>query len=159
MKIMILELLSLFAHWTYARTPKQPSALGNVISTRIQEGECSEQFPPTAFSLDSIQYIKVEYALYTPDLHGPNSTQMAFEVVNEANNVSTGCTFMRVMMEGGQYPDDSKDWHPCEDRSIDVNDQEVVVGTTAQFDWDTWSLAVNQSWTCGDGYAIRLKRV
>lgn len=148
---MIIELLSLFLHYTNARPLGETSPSRGLIPGRIQGAECSEQFPPTTFSLENIQYIKVEYALYTPDLHGPNSTQMAFDVINEANNISTGCAFMRVMMDDGQYPDDSKDWHPCEDRSINIDDQEVVVGTSARFDWNTWNLAVNQSWTCGDG--------
>ncbi|KAI1252303.1 hypothetical protein MGN70_006877 [Eutypa lata] len=80
---------------------------------------------------------------------------MAFEMINEANSVSTGCSFMRVMMGDGQYPDDSKDWHPCLDRSMDIDGQEVVVATSARFDWNTWDLAVNQSWACGDGDPVQ----
>lgn len=148
---MIIELLGLFLHFTHARPFDEASSSRSLIPARIQGADCSGQFPPTTFSLENIQYIKVEYALYTPDLHGPNSTQMAFEMINEANSVSTGCSFMRVMMDDGQYPDDSKDWHPCLDRSMDIDGQEVVVATSARFDWNTWDLAVNQSWACGDG--------
>lgn len=148
----LLLLLTSFLGLAYARPSGKGVLSRNLSSAKPpHEATCPEQFPPTTFALASIQYIKIEYVLYTPDLHGPNSTQMAFEATNAANGVSTGCSFMRVMMANGEYPDDSKDWHPCLDRSLDVDGQEAAVATSARFDWNTWDLAVNQSWTCGNG--------
>ncbi len=154
MDSFILALLVVLPYITDAWPYDEAFADRNFHPTKRQEAGCVGKFPPTIFSLESIFYIKIEYALYTPDPHGPNSTTMTSEVANQANGISTGCSFMRVMMDNGEYPDDSKDWHPCLDRTLDVDGQQVTVGTSTRFDWDSWSLAVKQSWTCGNGCVI-----
>ncbi|KAI1370621.1 hypothetical protein F4677DRAFT_348997 [Hypoxylon crocopeplum] len=114
---------------------------------------CADISAPTTFSLKQVSYLKFETYPGAYD-EPPNSTQLAFEVVNQANGVSTGCS-LQVVGWGGNWGDDSKVWHECIDRSLEVGGKEYPVKTSAHFVWDDWVLTVNQTWACDDKTTVR----
>ncbi|KAH9989890.1 hypothetical protein F4779DRAFT_259785 [Xylariaceae sp. FL0662B] len=109
---------------------------------------CAETSTPTTFVIKGLVYLRYEVGPY-PMESQPNSTQLAFEVTNSANGVSTGCSFQNVMYEG-QWPDDSDYWHACSDRTFISTGGSYPVRTNARFLWDAWKLSVNQSWACDE---------
>ncbi|OTA85559.1 hypothetical protein M434DRAFT_163249 [Hypoxylon sp. CO27-5] len=113
---------------------------------------CADLFQPTTFSLKDITYLKVEE--YPTMATVPNSTQLAFEVVNNANGVSTGCSAQNVEI-GGRWGDDSKYWYKCIDRSLEVDGNEYPLNTSLHVVWDEWKLSVNQSWECDGGTHVK----
>ncbi|KAI1211150.1 uncharacterized protein F4807DRAFT_458722 [Annulohypoxylon truncatum] len=118
-----------------------------------QISSCDDIAAPTTFSLSQISYIKIEQ--YPTMATVPNSTQLVFTVVNNANGVSTGCSPQNVEVNG-QWGDDSNYWYKCVDQSLEVNGDEVPLSTSAHIIWDQWQLSVNQSWSCGDQYVSSL---
>ncbi|KAI2470177.1 hypothetical protein F4781DRAFT_430595 [Annulohypoxylon bovei var. microspora] len=117
-----------------------------------QVSSCDDLSTPTTFSLTQISYVKIEQ--YPSMATVPNSTQLVFEVVNNANGVSTGCSPQNVEV-GGQWGDDSNYWYKCVDRSLEVNGNEFPLSTSVHIIWDQWNLSVNQSWNCGDQSVVR----
>ncbi|KAI1407720.1 hypothetical protein F5Y13DRAFT_195068 [Hypoxylon sp. FL1857] len=84
----------------------------------------------------------------------PNSTQLAFEVINNANGVSTGCSAQNVEV-GGRWGDDSRYWYKCVGRSLEVDGNEYPLSTSLHVIWDEWKLSVNQSWECDGGIHVK----
>ncbi|KAI1102706.1 hypothetical protein F4804DRAFT_255232 [Jackrogersella minutella] len=117
-----------------------------------QDSSCVDLSKPTTFSLKQISYVKIEQ--YPSMATVPNSTQLAFEVVNNANGISTGCSPQNVEV-GGQWGDDSNYWYKCIDRSLVVSGDEHALSTSAHIIWDEWKLSVNQSWDCGSEIVVR----
>ncbi|OTA52753.1 hypothetical protein K449DRAFT_427072 [Hypoxylon sp. EC38] len=113
---------------------------------------CADLSRPTTFSLKDITYLKVEE--YPTMATVPNSTQLALEVVNNANGVSTGCSAQNVEI-GGRWGDDSKYWYKCVDRSLEVDGNEYPLSTSLHVVWDEWKLSVNQSWECDGGTHVK----
>ncbi|KAI1451467.1 hypothetical protein F4805DRAFT_96594 [Annulohypoxylon moriforme] len=113
---------------------------------------CADISTPTTFSLSQISYIKIEQ--YPTMATVPNSTQLVFDVINNANGVSTGCSPQNVEVNG-QWGNDSNYWYKCVDRSLEVNGDEVPLSTSVHIIWDQWQLSVNQSWICGDQSVVR----
>ncbi|KAI0887709.1 uncharacterized protein GGS22DRAFT_88243 [Annulohypoxylon maeteangense] len=113
---------------------------------------CADISTPTTFSLSQISYIKIEQ--YPTMATVPNSTQLVFEVVNNANSISTGCSPQNVEVNG-QWGNDSNYWYKCIDRNLEVNGDEVTLSTSAHVVWEQWQLSVNQSWSCGDESIVR----
>ncbi|KAI1499908.1 hypothetical protein F5X99DRAFT_262831 [Biscogniauxia marginata] len=122
---------------------------------RVQQllPSCTEASAPTTFTLKDITYLRYE-ASQNPSEAPPNSTVLAFEVVNQANEVSTGCSCQNVMVDG-HWADDSEYWYACLDRSITIDGQDFTVKTNAQISWDAWLLAVNQTWACDEQATVR----
>ncbi|KAI1633524.1 hypothetical protein F4809DRAFT_622904 [Biscogniauxia mediterranea] len=114
---------------------------------------CTEVSTSTTFGLSDITYLRYEVS-QNPGDAPPNSTVLAFEVVNRANEVSTGCSCQNVMVDG-HWADDSAYWYACLDRSISIGGQEFTVKTNARISWDAWVLAVNQTWACDEQCVIR----
>ncbi|KAI1387129.1 uncharacterized protein F4822DRAFT_274653 [Hypoxylon trugodes] len=121
------------------------------INKRSAQESCAEISKPSTFTISNTQYIKVEGR----DPIDPmlNSTTIAFEVVNNANGVTVGCSRINVMHDG-KYPDDSKYWSDCQDLSLEVDGTSYPLTTNANFLWNEWKLSVNQSWNCG-GATVR----
>ncbi|KAI2607896.1 hypothetical protein GGR54DRAFT_395192 [Hypoxylon sp. NC1633] len=123
---------------------------GHDIATPYKRAEllaaCADISAPTTFSLKSIQYVK--YVTY-PGAYDvpPNSTQLAFDVINQANEVSTNC-FLENVGFGNTWGDDSNYWYGCTDQSLDVGGEEYPVRTNAHIVWNEWRLVVNQTWAC-----------
>ncbi|KAI1446498.1 hypothetical protein F5Y02DRAFT_416784 [Annulohypoxylon stygium] len=117
-----------------------------------QVSSCADIAAPSTFSLSQISYKKIEQ--YPSMATVPNSTQLVFTVLNNANGVSTGCSPQNVEVNG-QWGDDSNYWYKCTDRSLEVNGDNVSVSTSAHIIWDNWQLSVNQSWSCGDQSMVR----
>lgn len=113
---------------------------------------CADTSTPTTFSVKGVAYVKYETYPGSYDTP-PNSTQLAFEVVNAANGVSTGCSLQNAEFQG-QWPDDSTVWRSCIDRTLSVDGQDYPVKTSALFLWEEWKLTVNQTWDCGDEYVF-----
>lgn len=81
----------------------------------------------------------------------PDSITMAFDVTNTANGVNTACSFTNGKFMG-EWADKGTRWYPCGDRTISSSQgTKSVVKTNARFNWDSWQLSVNQTWTCADG--------
>ncbi|KAI8625912.1 hypothetical protein F5Y19DRAFT_478992 [Xylariaceae sp. FL1651] len=118
----------------------------------LSPSSCPEACEPTTFTLRDISYLRYEVSPYMPESQ-PNSTELAFELVNEANGISTGCACQNVMSHG-QWADDSHHWYACIDRSITVGNQQYSVRTSALVSWDDWQLAINQTWVCDDGAMV-----
>ncbi|KAI1494923.1 hypothetical protein F5X96DRAFT_420610 [Biscogniauxia mediterranea] len=114
---------------------------------------CTEVSTSTTFGLSDITYLRYEVS-QNPGDAPPNSTVLAFEVVNRANEVSTGCSCQNVMVDG-HWADDSAYWYACLDRSISIGGQEFTVKTNARVSWDAWVLAVNQTWACDEQATVR----
>ncbi|KAI0168925.1 hypothetical protein GGR52DRAFT_592712 [Hypoxylon sp. FL1284] len=116
-----------------------------------QPSSCADTSAPSTFSLKDVIYVK-QLTWHFSTL--PNTTQMAFEVVNDANGVSTGCSLQNVEVDG-RWADDSDYWYGCLDRSLTVDAREYPVRTSARIVWDEWRLTVNQTWDCGGESAVR----
>ncbi|KAL7621795.1 hypothetical protein AAE478_007294 [Parahypoxylon ruwenzoriense] len=113
---------------------------------------CADLSAPTAFSIKGLSYLKYEVYPSTGPTQ-PNSTQLAFVIVNQANGIPAGCSLQNVMVSG-HYGDDSNYWYPCQDRILTTDDgHEYPIKTSAHVIWDAWKLTVNQTWTC-DGDAV-----
>ncbi|KAI6084178.1 hypothetical protein F4821DRAFT_262223 [Hypoxylon rubiginosum] len=116
-----------------------------------QFSSCADTSTPTTFSVKGATYVKVLTWHFTTT---PNSTQLAFEVVNAANGISIPCSLQNVEING-QWGDDSNYWYSCSDRSLTVDEKEYPVRTNAHIIWDDWKLTVNQTWDCGGESAVR----
>lgn len=104
-----------------------------------------------AFTIRNIAYQKYEPFPGTID-QGLDSITMAFDVTNDANGINTACSFVNGKWDG-QWMDYGTKWYTCGNRTVeDDTGTKYVVATIAQFDWDTWNLAINQTWVCGDTY-------
>ncbi|KAI1134233.1 hypothetical protein F5Y05DRAFT_240442 [Hypoxylon sp. FL0543] len=123
------------------------------FAKRVQQSSsCADLSQPTTFSLKDITYLKIEQ--YPTMATVPNSTEIAFEVVNNANGVSTGCSAQNVEI-GGRWGDDSNYWYKCVDRSLEVDGNQYPLSTSLHIVWDQWKLSVNQSWECDSGSQVR----
>ncbi|XXG96250.1 hypothetical protein Hte_002531 [Hypoxylon texense] len=118
--------------------------------SRRQPSSCADTYTPTTFTVRGVAYVKSLTWHFTTT---PNSTQLAFEVVNAANGISTGCSLQNVEING-QWGDDTKYWYSCADRSLAIDENEYPVRTSAHIIWDDWKLTVNQTWDCGGGNAV-----
>ncbi|KAI1801976.1 hypothetical protein F4811DRAFT_426993 [Daldinia bambusicola] len=136
-----------FAQSVIQARPNRPlSSLGETRS-------CTEA-SSTTFSLKNAMYIRVEtspYAITPP----PNATQLAFEVINNANGVSASCGLTNVEHDN-MWPDLSNYWFHCSDRSYEVDGSEYPIYTSTNFLWDeSWKLRVNQTWNCDDQTIVK----
>ncbi|KAI1473255.1 uncharacterized protein F4812DRAFT_455069 [Daldinia caldariorum] len=121
------------------------------LSSLEETRSCTEA-SATTFSLKGVFYVRVETSPYAITAF-PNSTQLAFEVINNANGVSTGCSLQNVQHDN-VWPDLSNYWFKCLDRSYEVDGSEYPINTSTNFLWDdSWKLRVNQTWNC-DGQTI-----
>ncbi|OTB09414.1 hypothetical protein M426DRAFT_79117 [Hypoxylon sp. CI-4A] len=110
-----------------------------------QSPSCTDISTPTTFSLGDISYVRVETA---PNFAiTPNSTQLVFEITNNANGVLTGCSLINVQIDG-QWGDDSNYWFDCMDKNLEVDGNEYPLQTNAHIIWEDWKVSVNQSWVC-----------
>ncbi|KAI2778335.1 hypothetical protein F4815DRAFT_246603 [Daldinia loculata] len=123
------------------------------LSSSKKAQSCTEA-STTTFSLKGAIYVRVETSPYAIDAF-PNSTQLAFEVVNNANGVSTGCSLQNVEHDN-VWPDLSNYWFKCSDRNYEVDGSEYPISTGANFLWDdSWKLRVNQTWNCDGRTVVR----
>lgn len=128
----------------YGNDARVPSTMAQQFSS------CADTSTPTTFSVKGATYVKVLTWHFTTT---PNSTQLAFEVVNAANGISIPCSLQNVEING-QWGDDSNYWYSCSDRSLTVDEKEYPVRTNAHIIWDDWKLTVNQTWDCGGEYDL-----
>lgn len=137
--LVLADAIAGYAHHTQvlARSRQQPSS-------------CADTYTPTTFTLKGVAYVKLLTWHFTTV---PNTTQLAFEVVNAANDISTGCSLQNVEING-QWGDDTKYWYSCADRSLTIDEEEYPVRTSAHIVWDDWNLTVNQTWDCGGEYVV-----
>ncbi|KAI8957363.1 hypothetical protein F5Y11DRAFT_352637 [Daldinia sp. FL1419] len=141
----LLLALTLAQSVVRAESDQEPS------SKKVQS--CTEASTST-FSIKDAIYVRVETSPYTPDAF-PNTTQLAFEVINNANGVSTGCALQNVE-QNNVWPDLSNYWFKCLDKSYEVDGSEYPLNTGANFLWDdSWKLRVNQTWNCDGRTVVR----
>ncbi|KAI0026257.1 hypothetical protein F4780DRAFT_719148 [Xylariomycetidae sp. FL0641] len=133
----------LLAYFAEARNVLRPQYARNGT-----QAACAGTLEPTTFFLRDITYIRYEASPYTGE-SPPNGTTLAFEVVNKANGISTGCAVQNVMSQG-QWKDDSVTWQSCLDRPLTIGGSQFTVKTSAQFSWNTWQLTINQTWNCDE---------
>ncbi|KAH9884343.1 hypothetical protein F4778DRAFT_562291 [Xylariomycetidae sp. FL2044] len=116
---------------------------------------CTDISAPSTFTITDINYVKhlVYYAPGSPLAH--NTTQFVFGVANQANGVSTGCSYTYVRLEGEWTDPHGTYLFSCYDRSIVIGERETPVLTSSTFDWDTWHLAVNQTWACDEQASVQ----
>lgn len=113
--------------------------------------QCLATSSPCLFEISNIAYQKYEPFLGTID-QGMDTMTMAFSVANNGNDVETACSFINGKYLG-QWTDNGTKWFPCGNRTLlDETGTKYIVRTSAQFQWDTWNLAINQTWACEDGY-------
>lgn len=141
---MLLRQFSLFLPLALALPAVQAGS-----DNTVQVQSCADVSKPSTFSLKGVTYLRYEVSPYQMDAM-PNLTQLAFEVVNNANGVSIGCSAQNVENEG-RWPDTSNYWYKCQDRSLKVGANEYPITTSARIVWDDWKLSVNQTVDCG-GY-------
>lgn len=80
-----------------------------------------------------------------------DSITMAFEVTNHGSGIGTACSFVNGKYMG-QWTDDGTKWYACGNRTVaDDSGAKYIIRMNARFNWDSWNLAVNQTWVCGDG--------
>ncbi|KAI1369729.1 hypothetical protein F5Y08DRAFT_334084 [Xylaria arbuscula] len=157
----LLILTSLFPQFTPAKphnllTPYIPPPPQQQHQHQHQQEDqpCSDPNSPKSFSFHGITYLQHTTSPYqfSPQ---PNSTQLAFELVNENTGVSTGCACQIVMDRDGDWAgNDGEIQYACVDRTITVGDAQYPVKTSARVFWDDWLISVNQTWSCADSMTI-----
>lgn len=152
---MIISALAFSLQLTHAQLHSEATLDHRILNEESQGSRCADGFPPTTFFVHGVGYLKYETAPGSFDVP-PNSSQIGFEVVNKANDVGTACSFVTAMVNG-EYPNTNHLWHDCGNRSLDIDGEETPLRTSARFNWDTWDLAVNQSWMCDEGFVFFLK--
>ncbi|KAI2610315.1 uncharacterized protein GGS25DRAFT_488373 [Hypoxylon fragiforme] len=132
-----------------AQAQAQPLLITNKRTTNLSS--CTSGSNPTTFTLQNMHYLQ-HLTYYSPGAPTPiNSTQLVFDVLNNANGILTGCSLQDVMV-GGVWGDVRDYWFQCGDQSIEADGREFPVRTSANFPFDDWTLRVNQTWDCGEGY-------
>ncbi|KAI0174786.1 hypothetical protein BJ166DRAFT_156082 [Pestalotiopsis sp. NC0098] len=122
-------------------SPTPPATIPVCVSTSL----------PCAFAVSNVAYQKYMPAPGTIEA-GLDSMTLAFGVNNDANDISTACSFTNGKY-GGQWADNGTRWYNCGTHTIvDGNGTQHVLRTNARFDWNTWHLSVNQTWVCGNDY-------
>ncbi|KAH8660165.1 hypothetical protein BX600DRAFT_54663 [Xylariales sp. PMI_506] len=110
---------------------------------------CRHQTP--VYSVNSVDFIS-DITFPAGGFDGlPNEQQLAFGVVNSANQVSTQCFLSNYMTNGQTWDDQGTRWYPCLDQTVvDSQNQTYTVKTSTQFNWNLFNVTVNQTWACED---------
>ncbi|KAK6087228.1 hypothetical protein SCUP234_01859 [Seiridium cupressi] len=152
--MLLFQVLSLCASAALAiptALPPFPTTPGPRTNSSSTVPACSAANSQCAFTIRDIAYQKYDPFPGTID-EGLDSMTMAFDVANNGNGINTACSFTNGKYLG-QWTDNGTKWFACGNRTVTAGDGEkFVVQTNARFNWDTWNLAVNQTWVCGNGY-------
>ncbi|KAI1843784.1 hypothetical protein JX266_010043 [Neoarthrinium moseri] len=163
LKNMALARVLLFVIATAVAVPTAPLGGSKIIVRDVLDStqtipKCAAATSSCAFAINNVAYMKYTNKPGFID-QSPDTITMAFDVTNNANGIKTACSFSNGIFMG-QWTDAGTKWFPCGDRSlVDENGSKYMVKTTAQFHWDAWKMAVNQTWICSNDAADKRSNI